>query len=325
MRDHKIDYIKCLCAVFVIMHHSIYYITNEYGCAFPAWFDFVTSPIYAHVSLFIIVAGYLCHEQPLKPYYTKKFKRIIVPFLVFSLLKILYGALISRGYAHGDSLPGQFFDAFVMGRLYWFSYCMFILYCTAPLLWAGARRSDVFPFAALLVFLCICAADEHTGCLSAVEAFQLNNVVRYMPFFLAGYILQLHQREILPRLEKTGTLPLIAVFTAVYLANHALYQYTEIGLKTLFVFIKRLSVLAVLYAAVRRCRPNPVVGKIAAYSYQLMLIDSFTRVVILRVIDRFFTVSPYWMLPQTVLSVAACVLICEILSGWRTTRFLLGL
>ncbi|MBR2730950.1 MAG: hypothetical protein IKD72_03075, partial [Clostridia bacterium] len=73
------------------------------------------------------------------------------------------------------------------------------------------------------------------------------------------------------------------------------------------------------------CKPNKLIVKLSSYSYQFMLIDSFTRVIILIVIDKLFTVNVYWMLPQVLLSVLACYIICELASRFRITRFLVGL
>ena len=325
MHDYKIDYLKAFCAVFVIMFHSIYHLMAEYGCRFSRLFDTITAPIYAHVSIFIVVAGYLCHEQALKPYYKKKFIRIIIPFLVFSLLKILYGVLISGTYAHADSVLIQMYDALILGRLYWFSYCIFLLFCLAPLLWKMTKKHPAFSFVVLIIALGICIADDETGFLSVIPYFQLNRVIQYLLYFIAGYIFQLYREKISSLLKNDRWHLCTIAAILVYLVIYFIIPRLGIGMRPFFDFLQRLSVMVVLYKFAGLCRPNSVVRKIAKYSYQLMLIDSFTRVVILNIIDKVFTVSVYWMIPQTVLSVVSCVLICDIFSRWKATRFLLGI
>ena len=126
-KNDSIDYLKAFAAILVVTHHAILYSGADVTAGILE--KLFTLIISVHVPLFFMIAGYLCRRQPLMPYFRKNFLRIIVPFVTFSLLKILYSHWISDEFAHAVSLPDQLIDAFVMGGL------LLVPLCHRAVLW----------------------------------------------------------------------------------------------------------------------------------------------------------------------------------------------
>lgn len=306
--------------------HSIGQLKMDYGCTFHSWFEAIVSPIYSCVCIFIIISGYLNHRQEPKKYFKNKFRRIILPFLFFSALKVVYTLIISNAYAHADSYWGMLIDAFVYGNLYWFSYCIFIIFCIAPFFWIWFEKNRAFSIVAFLLLFGLNLVIELAGWnLNALPVFQFNTVIQNLPYFVLGIILQLYKKELDSIRRKCPKFLLFAASVAVYILAYYLKDCLGLPLRYLLTFAQAVSTCSFLILVFGYCRPNHFIEKLSSYSYQFMLIDSFTRVVILAVIDRLFSVSVYWVFPQVLLSVIACYIICELSSRFRITRFLTGI
>ena len=135
----------------------------------------------------------------------------------------------------------------------------------------------------------------------------------------------MYKKEIDSIRNKCPKLLLLAGSVAVYILGYYLKERLGLPLRYPLTFVQVVATFAFLIVVFGYFRPNQYIVKLSSYSYQFMLIDSFTRVVILAVIDKLFSVSVYWMFPQVLFSVIACYLICEISSRFKITRFLLGI
>lgn len=322
-RQYSIDYLKALCAVFVILTHSISRVSTDYGCVIPEWLTILTSPIKVHVSLFFLIGGFLSHPQPLKEYYRKKVCRIIVPFYFFNILKILFTNLVSDQFAHASTLSGQLYNAFVLGGLCWFPYTIFLIYCVAPLLWKKEGKSPVACLVAFPILIIINVINSFFGFLNNIIIFQINSVVIYIPFFILGLILQ-NYKDCLSVIKSNKVKSVLSA-SSIYILLYSLSRTYSVFSTYVFWFIRLVAVMIVLFCIVEGFRENTIVEKVSNYSYQLMLIDSFFRVAILTIIDKVFSVSIYWIVPQTIMSVVFGVLTCMFVSKTRILKFLFGL
>lgn len=94
-REIQFDYIRSLAIVFVIFIHSMGWI-NNINTLNIAYIIRVTldSVIYTGVPLFVMLSGALLlgKEETISQFFSKRFKRIIIPFILWSLLvyAILY-------------------------------------------------------------------------------------------------------------------------------------------------------------------------------------------------------------------------------------------
>lgn len=323
-RNASIDYLKALCAIFVIFQHSVSHVNMDYGCSIPRWMEVVTAPIYVHVPLFFVIGGYLSHRQPLKEYFPKKVRRVIVPFYFFCILKLLYTNVISDKFSHAPDLPGQLYESFILGGLYWFPYAIFLFYCIAPLMWWKWKDKPIGCWMVFIFSLSINIWNPIFGLyISFPHVFQISTAMQFLPFFSIGLLIQIY-KEIIARLNQNKTV--VSIVGLVLYVVLYLLEGTDFFSNYFFWFIKNLSVMVFLYNAVGAFGEISILRKISDYTYQLMLIDSFFRVVILAVINKILTVSLYWIIPQTILTIFCGVLVCEFVSSkTKVLKFLFGL
>ena len=134
----NLDYLKAFAAFLVVLGHCLSYYTAWQPL--PLFAGIAEDLIYhVHVPLFFTISGFLCHRQPLRPYYKKKVLRVLVPFWFFAFLKVFFSTVIVRRFAHADTIGGQLYDAFVIGRAYWFAYAIFLMLLIAPLFWERTK------------------------------------------------------------------------------------------------------------------------------------------------------------------------------------------
>ena len=176
-RDDRIDYVKAVLISSVLAIHVL--AAHETAGTATPFMHTVRIVLYCTaIPLFFAVSGWLCRPQLVGEYYRKKFVRVLVPFYIFSVLKLLYGAVVSARYAHADTLAGRLADAFVFGRLYWFAYAIFGVLALAPLLWRLRTRAL---FAALALGVGIACTEKYMP-----AAFQLKAVAALLPYFILG-------------------------------------------------------------------------------------------------------------------------------------------
>ena len=213
-----INYLKAFAIILVIIGHCLTYYDKSFGVE-GVIFRTVVRFIYAcHVPLFFIIAGYLSHKQNIKSYYLKKFKRLLIPFLTFSILKLFYSNVISDSFAHADSFSYQLFDAFIYGRLYWFVYCMLIIYLISPVLWIN----NVISYIAIPLLIGINIVNEKYNLwpVSDFTPFQLGRVSIYAVYFISGYsIRQLVNTNIIKKITLSFTNKLILTLFAFVFAS----------------------------------------------------------------------------------------------------------
>ena len=146
----NIDYLRGFAAFLVVFGHALSYYGAAYA-ALPRYAAILEDMIYqVHVPLFFVISGFLCHRQPMRPFYRKKALRILVPFWFFAALKLVYTSWISGRFAHASSLSGQLYDAFVIGQTYWFAYAIFLMFLLAPLFWE--KEESTAPKKAMAAF-----------------------------------------------------------------------------------------------------------------------------------------------------------------------------
>lgn len=178
-RDDRIDYVKAVLISFVVAIHVL--VAHETaGTATPFMHAIRVVLYYTAIPLFFAVSGWLCRPQPICQYYRKRFVRVLVPFYIFSALKLLYGTLVSARYAHADTFAGQILDAFIFGRLYWFAYTIFGVLALAPLLWRLRIRTLCVVLVAGIGVAC---AEKYVP-----AALQLKAVAALLPYFILGMI-----------------------------------------------------------------------------------------------------------------------------------------
>ncbi len=339
MRRSYIDYMKALGALLVILAHSISYYSVSY--------KLVSRPIgicgnlcYAvNAAVFFVIAGLLCHKQNVGSYYLKKVKRILIPFVFFTALKIAYTLFISDQYAHSETLKGVLIDAFVYGRLYWFPYTIFVIFLITPLFWSrkddGKARRIWVPAVLFTAFLItdIILSARHLE--NSILYLQINNVLIYLPFFLFGMLIGGYGIDKVESLL-TSRMLIKTIVSLVIIGLSAFYLVYGMGdgdeVKVMWEqpyllrFLIALPLIYILFAVSYKLPGGIAPLKLAGeFSLQIMLFDSIFRVVIFELFEKVIEHGE-WMIPVvTVVSISLSVLTSYIIRKIPVVRTVFGL
>lgn len=309
MRKTYLDYLKAFSIVLVVVGHSLSYYGENFSPLSPAWTG-VNTLIYAvHVPLFFVIAGYLCHPQPLGNYYKKKLLRVFVPYCCFSAAKGFGVLLLSHSLTDPAAVRGQLYSIFVMGQKYWFCVSILFLYAAAPLLWEREKR-PALRLVTLGAFLGILGANTFfslRGALASAggpfltDRWQLRRTFQYAPFFLGGMVLRQWEDALAPWVKK-HVRALTWLSAAAALLGLAVAGGTPVGTTILAKYLVGTPSMFLLYLAARRLPEGlQVFSGLGRCSLQLMLLDSFYKVALFSIAARLLPVNVW-----TALGVAAC-------------------
>lgn len=302
----NLDYLKAFAAFLVVLGHCLSYYTAWQPL--PLFAGIAEDLIYhVHVPLFFTISGFLCHRQPLRPYYKKKVLRVLVPFWFFAFLKVFFSTVIVRHFAHADTIGGQLYDAFVIGRAYWFAYAIFLMLLIAPLFWEKdektAPRKAIIGMIAAAVFCAFCSIKE----LSLLtEVFQISRTVKHLPFFLSGMVLRYYYPKLKEFFDRRR-IPALCLAAAITAASALCFALQ----------------LALANALPENCRALAQTGKM---SYQIMLLDPFYKVVLFAAAGKLFGGMPLALLPLIAAAdFALGVITCMVIRKIPGVRILFGL
>lgn len=329
-----IDYLKGIAAIFVVIGHSITYLQNNYAYTVPAVGSVIGNVVSAvHVPMFILISGYLCHKQEKKTYLKKKVRRVVVPFLFFSVLKFVFEIAVKRGSVTTQSLLHKAYDVFLIGRAYWFVYCIFLIYLIAMLFWEAKAQRFILPVALALFLFNSAAALTGTDIFpeqiqigKAVlkePLFQIERVMQYLPYFLLG--MWLREGSLLRMLDKHEA---VAVVCSLLVIGICAYLVVS-GITNKHYFVKlnmALSEMIVLRAAVKRVKGEAKSLKtVGLYSFQVMLFDGFYRVILYAAISK--AVQPDFPISMGIAAVVVVLAVISCIAARRNrlASFLIGI
>lgn len=272
-----------------------------------------------HVRLFIIIAGFLCHKQPVNGFIRKKVFRILIPLWFFSTLKLLYSLFLSDEFRHGTTAWETFYAYYLAGGGYWFCYCIFFLYLLSIFLWPITdRRILLGIFCALAVLNEVLNFAE----ISLPDLFQFSKILAYAPYFVLGYTLRFWKDGISQRIFRFGkrSAMLFALLSfALALAIDGLFSvtdteklYSAVLLRSLF----RIGGIACLVFAFfhnhESKRASRVTGALSEFSLQIMLFDSFFKVILYKLALKIFALDLWLIFAIAAANILLTVLTCTI-------------
>lgn len=304
-KKNFIDYLKAFAIILVVTHHAIEYANMHIDNDFLQIFlNLITC---VHIQLFFCIAGYLCHEQDIMPYIKKKICRIFIPFLFFTSLKIVYSIFISQEFAHGTLISQVLMEAFIFGKLYWFAYAILLLYVLAPLFWKSRKVN-------IIILLCLVGINILVGHPS-IHVFQIGRTFANACFFLMGILIQQYEEHFI--FFKKNSEVIISVCVVVLIIIVTLLNRTQLEITFLLKFILALVQMYILYYIAKNMPSNIKVLKIIGkYSLQIMFFDSFFKVVLFSIANRFFQINEVVMsiiiVVNITLSCVACMIIEKI-------------
>lgn len=320
-QSDTINYLRAVAIILVVIHHALVYGENYLGTV-GAGYTRVTFIIsFVHVPLFFMISGYLCHAQDILKYYKKKFFQILIPFLVFTSMKLVFNLFFDQ-FSHSDTVGGEFVRAYIVGEYYWFSYALFIMCLIAPLLWKIKNK-----FILIGIFVVLISFNIVNGFLFLINyssPLQIFNVIKYGIWFLLGYILnQLNAGNLLKRkFIKHIALFISIAFSALIIFLFAQDMFNEF-LSKLFLSLFISYILFYIFSSVRF--KIPLLNYISKYSYQIFLLDGFVRVVLFKVASNFLSINIPTIILLAAFNVFVSTIICFIARKIKFTKLLFGL
>ena len=187
---HWVDFIRFIGTILVVLAHI------EGWGAGPAWaknFYYTLSRV--GVPLFFLISGYLLlsKQEDLPTFFKKRAARIIIPFLVWS---IIYDVQNSDAFASGITFEGilKLFIRILRGPRethLWFFYSLIGLYLLTPILRvfvAKARNSEILYYIALwfIAMPILFIVEAFTPLKNGFEIYYTGG---YVGYFLLGHLL----------------------------------------------------------------------------------------------------------------------------------------
>ena len=324
-RNEQFDYIRAISVVMVILHHCVdNYVTITADASIIIRLTIVLLHT-CHVPFFLIVAGYFCHEQSILGFYKKKFQKILIPFVFFSLLKLIYSAFVSNEFAHGgDSIFGQFKYSFLIGRQYWFIYTILGIYIIAPLFWTKANKEQSNSMIWLFVsYITVCIIAVFG--INVPELFQIDHIINYLPYFIFGCVLRQKQTQIISiaeRIDKKISMSiaifLILSFLATYIYYPAIRNYPVRFLIAVLAFF-------IIFEGTKSIKGNAILGIVSKYSLQVMFFDGIFRTIIFSILSRIKCVNILTAIITSVLVIVFSVLSCKVIERIPIVKTFVGI
>ena len=140
-RDSRYDLIRSVAIILIVFIHSMGMIN---GAAPAGWsplrveYAFLKAVISPGVHLFILISGALLlgKDEPIWVFYRKRLRRILLPFLLWSVTVYVLAGLRTEGFDWKLCLPDFGWKLLTNGihGTYWFVYMILGLYLITPLL-----------------------------------------------------------------------------------------------------------------------------------------------------------------------------------------------
>lgn len=305
-RDSEIiTYLKGIAIFLVVFDHCFSYYSRIYELT-VGLNTLLVMVRYVHMPLFFVISGFLCHKQNVLDFYKKKLTRVLVPFVFFSILKLVFSNLVANEFVHRDSLSGQLYDSFILGEGYWFAYAICLIYLVAPFFWndQNTSKEGTPPWRAIIgvVFIVIFNALYYGMNWHFLKIiFQFRNAVLYLPYFLCGYIIRFYFSALKKWYSKKKwlVLPLSAlIITAVTfleVMNIRINSFT-----TKFIVSFPLMLFILLFCSIL---PNKIMILLNAgkYSWQVMLLDALYKAILFALLSKFLSIKPLYVCIITVI------------------------
>jgi fucose 4-O-acetylase-like acetyltransferase len=315
-RDVRLDVLKALAIMLVILGHSITFVYGR-ATAAPPWLAGVFSVVSAaNVPLFMFVAGYLVRPKADLRWLGGRAVRLIVPFTAWSVLVWVWAY---RAQPFVPWMANLFVQPYVNGL--WFLYVLFEL-CV---IWFLLGRSDWLLLAAILASLLIEPR--------AVRDYGVGLLASQLPIFIAGAWFARRKFEPKAWVLAVAAALMVAIWTVPgfstiyavppwYVAVSAALHTTSLGLyNPVLVFVRvlriavELSLVASCFWMVQKVRHGAWLGAITLGMYAS---------------HQFFFPAQFRLTAHVMNVIIVFVVIVSgaagtalLLEHWQATRFLL--
>lgn len=195
----KFDFIRCLAIIFVICIHSMAIMDaaiaeGSAGIGVKLIGGILNSIIHSGVPLFLMLSGSLLlgKKEPVKLFFYKRLKRILVPFFIWSLFVFMLSSFKDfRKLGCGQLISTFFYKFLTEGTfgIYWYVYAIIGLYLITPVLrvyFGHADKKMAYYFGGILVL--ITSASQLFPSITIFSRFSSLNL-DCLTYFIIGYII----------------------------------------------------------------------------------------------------------------------------------------
>ena len=224
-RYEEIDALKGFAMFLVVLGHSIivYPINLHENNFFNNLYEFIST---FHLPLFFIISGYcFSYKDSYKQYITKKIKRILIPYLIFSLLNILLRTLAPSLVNKSDDFVTLLMNVIFNGGEYWFLYTLFMIFLFYPLLYKINRNKVI---AIILEILLLIASLLNVK----VNMFCITSLLKYLFYFNSGVLIKIYKKDIFEN-NKNNVLYTLVIFIILIFVFLLYRKYTFNYLETI--------------------------------------------------------------------------------------------
>lgn len=187
-RYDEIDILKGIAITFVLLGHSIILfpinLHNINWC--QALFNFVSL---VHIPLFFLVSGF-CYKHidsyEYFQYLIKKVKRLLIPYLVFSMIDILPRVLLPHLINRPLSFSEGFEKILFYGGEFWFLYTLFAIFLIFPIIQKLTKNNPWLQMTFFIAFLTLQFVKLD------FNVFTTRLILHYLLYFYIGYLIKIY-------------------------------------------------------------------------------------------------------------------------------------
>ncbi len=271
----EIDSLKGFAMFFVILGHAIIlFPINLHQNPYCLWlFTFVSS---VHVPLFFVVSGFCFSYKGFKNYISKKAKRILLPYFVFSFFDIFPRVLLPEYVNRSKSLSDAIIAIFLTGGEYWFLYCLFLIFVLyIPIFFLQRNNKTLQIIIEVLLFgAAICLSYYKIP----TDLFVINKLIYYLFFFNSGWLIKKYWNNLFDFRFKIEALNILvpAVLFSIWVSIITFrivsgYEVVPYCLTTILAIITMFFVSKFHWF-------NFIFSRFGQYTLQLYLFNGFTLV-----------------------------------------------
>lgn len=295
---NELTILKGIGIILVILGHSFTFIGKDLTTTNEVCL-YLKKTIYSfHMPLFFFVSGLLVYSKEkidLKKFYFSKIKRLMIPYLFFSILDYITRKLFLN-FVNNKS--NQIKDIFFYGGHIWFLYTMFILFLIYPFLKKCIQKDRAY-ILGIVIFLI-----NYFEVFNNIKVFTINQLIYMIFYFYIGCIV----KKIYIRYRKVGRfnklyigIGILFLLISYQYQSNILYKilYPFIGIYFFLIFSLKLKENNKIYNFIFFCGENTL---------QIYVLEGFVgtllKIILLKLFPlNFFLVLIFFMSKLLILSI----------------------
>lgn len=356
-----LDYLRVVACFMVILVHSIepFYLGGEgtyvASLSDARWVVFISSALRCAVPLFIMTSSYLLVpvEGDVLAFFRRRFQRVAIPFVVWSLLYAVVPMWGSGGEVDIlGNLSRLLFNLMPHAGHLWFVYMLLGIYIIMPVIspWlerVSQRGEQMFIGLWLLStavpFLRVAASTTGSAEVWGEASWNEFGMLYYTSGFV-GYVVVAHY---IRKYVDWGVWRTLAVALPMFVVGYlivALPFYLQLGdeypisgtidlavawerswcFATLGVALTTIALFLLFKLISKPCRIYPLFGHLSRISYGIYLVHIFILVAVFDVVSSWSLATPIVMILTAALTFIISAVVTQLLSLLPKSKFIVG-